>query len=77
MRRKMERNEREGLTFFNEESKVMYYWYKKFKDEPNSDMDGFTRVLHSGKADEFMDEAPTFVAEPLKDGLDQVFDGFF
>jgi hydroxyproline O-arabinosyltransferase len=26
---------------------------------------GFTRVLHSGKADDLMDEIPTFVADPL------------
>ena len=26
---------------------------------------GFTRVLHSGKPDDLMDEIPTFVADPL------------
>lgn len=52
--------------------RIMYYWFKKFKDEPNSEMGGFTRILHSGKSDRFMDEIPTFVAQPLPSGMDQV-----
>ena len=56
--------------------RIMYYWFKKFKDEPNSEMGGFTRILHSGKPDKFMDEIPTFVAQPLPAGMDQVFLGF-
>ncbi|KAL3360930.1 hypothetical protein AABB24_014049 [Solanum stoloniferum] len=51
--------------------RIMYYWFKKFKDEPNSEMGGFTRILHSGKSDRFMDEIPTFVAQPLPSGMDQ------
>ncbi|KAK4729772.1 hypothetical protein R3W88_022760 [Solanum pinnatisectum] len=51
--------------------RIMYYWFKKFKDEPNSEMGGFTRILHSGKSDKFMDEIPTFVAQPLPSGMDQ------
>nr|DAD27306.1 TPA_asm: hypothetical protein HUJ06_028774 [Nelumbo nucifera] len=51
--------------------RVMYYWFKKFKDGPNSEMGGFTRILHSGKPDRFMDEIPTFVAQPLPAGMDQ------
>ncbi|KAL8503670.1 hypothetical protein ACS0TY_022408 [Phlomoides rotata] len=49
----------------------MYYWFKKQKNKPNSDMGGFTRILHSGNSDKFMDEIPTFVAQPLPSGLDQ------
>lgn len=56
--------------------RVMYYWFKKFKDGPNSEMGGFTRILHSGKPDEFMQEIPTFIAQPLPAGMDQVFMGF-
>lgn len=52
--------------------RVMYYWFKKMKETPNSDMGGFTRILHSGKADKHMDEIPTFVAQPLPSGMDQV-----
>ena len=52
--------------------RIMYYWFKKFKDEPNSEMGGFTRILHSGKPDKYMDEIPTFVAQPLPAGMDQV-----
>ncbi|KAL3566094.1 hypothetical protein D5086_031509 [Populus alba] len=52
--------------------RVMYYWYKKHKDGPNSEMGGFTRILHSGKPDKFMEEIPTFIAQPLPAGMDQV-----
>lgn len=52
--------------------RIMYYWYKKQKDLPGSDMGRLTRILHSGKADNLMDEIPTFVVDPLPEGLDQV-----
>ncbi|KAF6166906.1 hypothetical protein GIB67_020135 [Kingdonia uniflora] len=52
--------------------RIMYYWFKKFQNMPNSDMGGFTRILHSGKDDKYMDEIPTFIAQPLPDGMDQV-----
>ncbi|CAN1164892.1 Hydroxyproline O-arabinosyltransferase 1 [Linum perenne] len=51
--------------------RVMYYWFKKFQNGPNSEMGGFTRILHNGKPDKFMDEIPTFVAQPLPSGMDQ------
>eukprot|EP00270_Netrium_digitus_P013068 TRINITY_DN4309_c0_g1_i1.p1 TRINITY_DN4309_c0_g1~~TRINITY_DN4309_c0_g1_i1.p1 ORF type:complete len:411 (+),score=69.87 TRINITY_DN4309_c0_g1_i1:140-1234(+) len=51
--------------------RIMYYWYKKFKDQPGSEMGGFTRVLHSGKPDNLMDEVPTFVVKPLPEGMDR------
>ncbi|XP_022996624.1 hydroxyproline O-arabinosyltransferase 1-like isoform X2 [Cucurbita maxima] len=51
--------------------RIMYYWFKKFKDGPNSEMGGFTRILHSGKPDKYMDEIPTFVAQPLPAGMDR------
>ncbi|KAG6772849.1 hypothetical protein POTOM_024275 [Populus tomentosa] len=54
--------------------RVMYYWYKKHKDGPNSEMGGFTRILHSGKPDKFMEEIPTFIAQPLPSGMDQSID---
>ena len=44
-----------------------YYWYKKVKEEhPDSDLGGFTRLLHTGKTDNLMDIIPTVVvdAEP-------------
>lgn len=53
--------------------RIMYYWFKRFRDSPNSEMGGFTRILHSGKPDKFMDEIPTFVAQPLPSGMDQVY----
>lgn len=50
----------------------MYHWFKEARRAPGGDdMGGFTRILHSGKPDEFVDEIPTFVADPLADG-DQV-----
>lgn len=52
--------------------RVMYYWYKKMRDMPGSDMGGFTRVLHSGNPDNLMEEIPTVVVDPLPEGLDRV-----
>jgi len=52
--------------------RIMYYWYAKFKDSPGSEMGGFTRILHSGKPDNVMDEIPTFVVDPLPAGEDRV-----
>lgn len=52
--------------------RIMYYWYKKVKDMPGSDMGKFTRILHSGRPDQLMDEIPTFVVDPLPEGLDRV-----
>lgn len=51
--------------------RIMYYWYKQFKNRPGSEMGAFTRILHSGKPDSLMDEIPTFVVDPLPDGLDK------
>jgi len=51
------------------QSRVHYYWYKKIKrqcrKEGKCDMGGFTRILHTGKADELVEEMPTFVANEL------------
>lgn len=51
------------------QSRVHYYWYRKIKKQCEAagkcDMGGFTRILHSGKADDLMDEMPTFVANEL------------
>ncbi|XP_021734230.1 hydroxyproline O-arabinosyltransferase 3-like [Chenopodium quinoa] len=51
--------------------RIMYYWYKRVKDLPGSDMGGFTRVLHSGQPDSLMEEIPSFVVDPLPEGVDQ------
>ncbi len=34
-------------------------------EDGNCEMGGFTRLLHSGKADDLMDEIPTVVVNPL------------
>ena len=51
------------------QSRIHYYWYKKIKKqcekEGHCDMGEFTRLLHSGKPDDLMDEIPTFVAKEL------------
>lgn len=52
--------------------RIMYYWYKKVRDMPESEMGGFTRVLHSGNPDDLMKEIPTLVVDPLPTGLDRV-----
>jgi hydroxyproline O-arabinosyltransferase len=54
------------------QSRIMHYWYREMRDRPGSDMGGFTRVLHSGKPDELMDEIPTLVVDPLPEGQDRV-----
>ncbi|XP_021772174.1 hydroxyproline O-arabinosyltransferase 3-like [Chenopodium quinoa] len=51
--------------------RIMYYWYKRVKDLPGSDMGGFTRVLHLGHSDTLMEEIPSFVVDPLPEGVDQ------
>ncbi|KAH6759822.1 Hyp O-arabinosyltransferase-like protein [Perilla frutescens var. hirtella] len=51
--------------------RIMYYWYKKKKDLPRSNMGKFTRILHSGSPDNLMDEIPTFVVDPLPPGMDR------
>ncbi|KAG0478809.1 hypothetical protein HPP92_013528 [Vanilla planifolia] len=51
--------------------RIMYYWYKRMKDLEGSEMGGFTRVLHSGSPDDLMNEIPTFVVNPLPDGMDR------
>ncbi len=51
--------------------RIHYYWYKKQKHQCEADlgdkceMGGFTRLLHSGVADDLMDEIPTMVVDPL------------
>ncbi|KAI4386217.1 hypothetical protein MLD38_004168 [Melastoma candidum] len=51
--------------------RIMYYWYMRMKYMPGSDLGEFTRILHSGKPDNLMDEIPTFVVDPLPQGLDR------
>ncbi|KAJ0253215.1 Hydroxyproline O-arabinosyltransferase 1 [Hirschfeldia incana] len=79
------RNERKQIRLFHTavtasdsvyntwQCRVMYYWFKKAKASagPGSEMGGFTRILHNGKPDKYMDEIPTFVAQPLPPGTDQ------
>jgi hypothetical protein len=59
-------------TYNKWQCRIMYYWYKKQRSLPGSEMGGFTRILHSGKADNLMDEIPTVVVDPLPEGLDRV-----
>eukprot|EP00775_Hariotina_reticulata_P010145 gene10145-10303_t len=53
--------------------RVHYYWYLKQKAEcdkaPDCEMGGFTRLLHSGEADDLMEEIPSFVADPLPEAV--------
>lgn len=52
--------------------RVMYFWYKKYAAMEGSEMGGYTRILHTGEPDNLMDEIPTWVAQPLPPGMDQV-----
>jgi hydroxyproline O-arabinosyltransferase len=57
------------------QSRIAYYWYLKTRKQCQEaaampggkpcHMGGFTRVLHSGMADDLMDEIPTYVAQTL------------
>lgn len=62
----------ESTTYSKWQSRIMYYWYKKQKDLPGSQMGKFTRILHSGAPDNLMDEIPTVVVDPLPYGMDMV-----
>ena len=66
-----------GNAYNTWQCRVMYHWFKEARRAlGGGKMGGFTRVLQSGKPDEFVDEIPTFVADPLPDG-DQVYCCFF
>lgn len=45
------------------QARIHYYWYKKQRAlchmQPVCDMGGFTRLLHTGEADDLMEEIPT------------------
>ncbi|KAG1657279.1 hypothetical protein FOA52_005473 [Chlamydomonas sp. UWO 241] len=49
--------------------RIHYYWYQKQKwaceQAGPCEMGGFTRLLHSGSADDLMHEIPTVVVDPL------------
>ncbi|CAM6101988.1 unnamed protein product [Calypogeia fissa] len=61
----------DGSKYSQWQCRIMYYWYKKFKGHPDSAMGGFTRLLHSGRPDDLMDEIPTFIVDPLPPGEDR------
>lgn len=43
----------------------MYFWYFRIKKNRPKNMGGFTRILHSGKPDDWMFEIPTVIVDPL------------
>lgn len=58
-----------GSAYNTWQCRVMYHWFKEARRaRGGAEMGGFTRILHSGAPDEFVDEIPTFVADPLPDG---------
>uniref|UniRef100_A0ACD5XS67 Uncharacterized protein n=1 Tax=Avena sativa TaxID=4498 RepID=A0ACD5XS67_AVESA len=61
-----------GSVYNTWQCRVMYHWFKEARRQARgAEMGGFTRILHSGKPDQFVNEIPTFVADPLPDGADQ------
>lgn len=64
------------------QSRVAYYWYKKAKEEcekqlgDKCQMGGYTRLLHSGGADLWVDEIPTVVVAPLPEEYQQIAAGY-
>ena len=56
-------------TYVKWQSRIMYHYYKKIKAKhPESGFGGFTRILHSGRPDDLMDEIPTVVVDKLPPG---------
>ena len=54
------------------QSRIMYQRYLKLlSSEDSGAFGGFTRVLHSERADDLMDEIPSVVVDPLPKGVDE------
>ncbi|KAJ9512188.1 hypothetical protein QJQ45_012658 [Haematococcus lacustris] len=51
------------------QARIHYWWYQRQRQlcqaQGQCDMGGFTRLLHSGEADDLMDEVPTVVVRPI------------
>lgn len=64
------------------QSRVAYYWYLRTKEKCEAEekekcrMGGYTRLLHSGQPDDFMDEIPTVVVQPLPEEYQRVAAGY-
>ena len=55
-------------TYQQWQARVFYYWYKKQKElNPESDIGGFTRILHDYNDDQLSKEMPTVRVDPLDD----------
>jgi hypothetical protein len=68
----------DGTHAYHEwQARVFYYWLRRIKEskDPKA-MGGFTRLLHSGAPDVWMDEVPTVVVDPLPRDLQRVADGY-
>ncbi|XRB24320.1 glycosyltransferase family 95 protein [Pseudoscourfieldia marina] len=51
------------------QTRIAYHYWKEMKAKfPDSDVGGFTRILHGGHKDNLMDDIPTYVAKPLPGG---------
>lgn len=62
----------DGSTYEQWQSRLAYYWFKKQRAKDScGDMGGFTRVLHSGQPDAFMQEIPSVVV-PRLDAADEL-----
>lgn len=64
------------------QSRVAYYWYKKAKAACEQElgdkcqMGGYTRLLHSGAADDWVEEIPTVVVQPLPPEYQMIANGY-
>ena len=67
----------DGRLYHEWQARVFYYWFKRIKESKDPPaMGGFTRLLHSGEPDAWMDELPTVVVDPLPRDLEKVADGY-
>ena len=67
----------DGAHAYHEwQARVFYYWYKRIKESKSPKaMGGLTRLLHSGVPDDWMQEIPTVVVDPLPRDLERIADG--
>ncbi|KAL6783874.1 hypothetical protein ACKKBG_A03835 [Auxenochlorella protothecoides x Auxenochlorella symbiontica] len=66
-----------GGIYVTWQSRVCYYWYKRMKAlYPDSAMGGFTRIIHGGVADEYMEEIPSVVVDPMPEDIAKLAQGY-
>jgi hypothetical protein len=66
----------DGRVYHEWQARVFYFWYLRIKSKKPKNMGGFTRILHSGKPDDWMHEIPTVIVHPLPEELEKLAQGY-